>query len=284
MSKKLRYHQILDKEGKLKSIQELEEQNITIDRWSYFQITIRYKKDLKEFGIETKSNNLDKILLGQDKNMISKLYNYLLEFELVEEIVKGPMIAWAKNFGYNIQLEEWEEIWKRNLTITKSVAYKENLYKMMYRWHLAPSRLIKVYPTANPMCWKCKINHGTYYHLWWTCPIIKIFWMKIKNWLEEITQVGLEWKPELYLLGILKKDYPPKIKYLIIHILTGIRISLAQVWKSPNIPTTQLIIQKICECAEMDKLTLKLKGKEDSEYYSIWKKWYEWLAKEKTLI
>uniref|UniRef100_A0A2D4KIM5 Uncharacterized protein n=1 Tax=Micrurus paraensis TaxID=1970185 RepID=A0A2D4KIM5_9SAUR len=98
ISKKLKYHQILDNEGKLKSIQDLETQKINIDRWSYFQIAMRYERDLKEFGLETKNIQLDKILLGSAKNMISKLYNYLLEYELAEEIVKGPMITWAKNF------------------------------------------------------------------------------------------------------------------------------------------------------------------------------------------
>uniref|UniRef100_A0A2D4LHQ7 Reverse transcriptase zinc-binding domain-containing protein n=1 Tax=Micrurus spixii TaxID=129469 RepID=A0A2D4LHQ7_9SAUR len=186
ISKKiLRYYQILDEEGNLESIQELEKQKIMIAHWSYFQITIRHKKDLKEFGIETKNSKLDKILLGQDKNMISKLYNYLLQYDLAEEILKGPMIAWARNFGYNIQLEEWEEIWQRNLSITKTVSYEETLYKMIYRWHLASSRLSKIYPTANPTCWKCKVNHGTFYHLWWTCPVIKTFWIRIKTWLEK---------------------------------------------------------------------------------------------------
>uniref|UniRef100_A0A8C6XP33 Uncharacterized protein n=1 Tax=Naja naja TaxID=35670 RepID=A0A8C6XP33_NAJNA len=47
ISQKLRYHQILDKEGKLKPLQGLGTQGISIDTWSYFQIKLRYNKDVK---------------------------------------------------------------------------------------------------------------------------------------------------------------------------------------------------------------------------------------------
>uniref|UniRef100_A0A2H6N391 Reverse transcriptase zinc-binding domain-containing protein n=1 Tax=Micrurus carvalhoi TaxID=3147026 RepID=A0A2H6N391_9SAUR len=130
--------------------------------------------------------------MGREQNMISKLYDYLLELEMKGEINKGPLLAWNKIFGYNIELEDWEEIWQKNLSITKSVSYKENLYKMMYRWHLAPARLAKIYPTVNPKCWKCNEKHGTFYHQWWTCPEVKNFWIRMKNWVEEITECGLE--------------------------------------------------------------------------------------------
>uniref|UniRef100_A0A2D4M009 Reverse transcriptase zinc-binding domain-containing protein n=1 Tax=Micrurus spixii TaxID=129469 RepID=A0A2D4M009_9SAUR len=231
ISKKLKYHQILNKEGKLKSIYELEAQGLSIDQWSYLQVAMRYDRDAKEFGLEIKNTQLDKIFLGQEKNMISKLYNYLIEFNLTEEIVKGPMIVWANFFGYNINLNDWEEIWHKNLTLTKSVSYKENLYKMLYRWHLAPSRLAKMYPKVNSTCWKCKGNNGTFFHLWWKCPEITKFWIRIKVWIEEIIQDRLKWKLELFLLGIIKRDYSLRVRYLIIHILmnfTGILLEKPQ--------------------------------------------------------
>ena len=39
----------------------------------------------------------------------------------------------------------------------------------------------------------------------------------------------------------------------------------------------QEIIKKILDCAEMDRLTLKIKGKEDTKYYQTWDLFYQWL-------
>uniref|UniRef100_A0A8C6Y0H4 Uncharacterized protein n=1 Tax=Naja naja TaxID=35670 RepID=A0A8C6Y0H4_NAJNA len=113
--------------------------------------------------------------------------------------------------------------------------------------------------------------------MWWTCPKIKKYWTGIKNWIEDVMNCELEWKPELFLLGMIKKKFPPKDKYLIAHLLTAARIVLAQKWKEPTIPSTQTVINKMYECVEMERLTVKLNGKEDTDYYKIWEKWYNWM-------
>uniref|UniRef100_A0A2H6MYZ9 Uncharacterized protein n=1 Tax=Micrurus carvalhoi TaxID=3147026 RepID=A0A2H6MYZ9_9SAUR len=102
--RKIRYYDVLNPQGELRTNQELREQGMKIEWWPYLQHKMRYKKNIEEFGIEVKPNQLDKILEGTDEKLISKLYNYLLEFKMAEEIVKDPMIAWAKNVGHNIDL------------------------------------------------------------------------------------------------------------------------------------------------------------------------------------
>uniref|UniRef100_A0A2D4PTF2 Reverse transcriptase zinc-binding domain-containing protein n=1 Tax=Micrurus surinamensis TaxID=129470 RepID=A0A2D4PTF2_MICSU len=136
------------------------------------------------------------------------------------------MIAWAKNVGHNINLEDWEKVWKQNYKITKLVVYKENQYKICYQWYLAPSRLADMYPNVNPTCWKCKQARGTFFHAWWLCPKSKKYWKKIRLWIKEITSIQLEFKPEIFLLGMLKGDYANEMKYLILHIITAARIAV----------------------------------------------------------
>lgn len=97
------------------------------DWWS------RYQKNKEEFGIEIGSNGFDKVLMGTEKKMLAKLYNYLLEYDRVEEVVKNQMTAWAKNIGHSINLNDWETIWNKNFKLTRAVTYKENQYKMLYR-------------------------------------------------------------------------------------------------------------------------------------------------------
>uniref|UniRef100_A0A2D4G4D1 Reverse transcriptase zinc-binding domain-containing protein n=1 Tax=Micrurus corallinus TaxID=54390 RepID=A0A2D4G4D1_MICCO len=115
------------------------------------------------------------------------------------------MIAWGRIIGHNITLIEWENLWNRNNKVTISAAYKENAYKMFHRWHLPPWRLARVYPNRSLNCWKCKKKEGTYCHMWWSCKEPQKYWLRIKNWLEEITKEQIELKPELFLLGISRK-------------------------------------------------------------------------------
>uniref|UniRef100_A0A2D4EZ94 Reverse transcriptase zinc-binding domain-containing protein n=1 Tax=Micrurus corallinus TaxID=54390 RepID=A0A2D4EZ94_MICCO len=148
---------------------------------------------------------------------------------------------------------------------------------MFYRWHFSPLRLAKMSPNMNLNCWKCKKNQGTFYHMWWSCKEAQRYWRRIKKWLEEITAEQIEMKPEFFLLGISYRQFPKKIKYINLHILTAARLSYAQCWKQPDIPTEEMTIQKIANCEEMDKLTLALKDKESSEYYKSWSCWYDWI-------
>uniref|UniRef100_A0A2D4PEM7 Uncharacterized protein n=1 Tax=Micrurus surinamensis TaxID=129470 RepID=A0A2D4PEM7_MICSU len=125
------YEDILDKKGNLKTRQELKDLGFQIEWWAYLQLKSRYSKDLKEWGISRwKIEELDKILLGADEKLI-KNYKVLLECKL-EEKVKEMMLAWMKDFGYGINLDDWQILWDRNRKITLAATYKENLLKMFY--------------------------------------------------------------------------------------------------------------------------------------------------------
>lgn len=43
------------------------------------------------------------------------MYTYLLMFETEEKQVKECMMEWATNFGYNIQMKQWENMWLKEL-------------------------------------------------------------------------------------------------------------------------------------------------------------------------
>lgn len=54
-----------------------------------------------------------------------------------------------------------------------------------YRWSLTPTRLVKMYKKMSNMCWKCKDNEGTFYHMWWTCKLAKALCEMIYNELQK---------------------------------------------------------------------------------------------------
>lgn len=55
------------------------------------------------------------------------------------------MVKWMQNFGYNIDIDDWAKIWKTNIRITKSVNFKENLYKMFYKWYITSEKLARMF-------------------------------------------------------------------------------------------------------------------------------------------
>uniref|UniRef100_A0A2D4I807 Uncharacterized protein n=1 Tax=Micrurus lemniscatus lemniscatus TaxID=129467 RepID=A0A2D4I807_MICLE len=85
----------------------------------------------------------------------------------------------------------------------------------------------------------------------------------------------IDLKPEIFLLGMVPEGYTKEKTYLIIHVLTAARI--AQNWKSDKIPIEGKVIEKIFECAEMNRLTLVIKEKEEMEYYMVWDLFYQFI-------
>lgn len=137
----------------MKPKQELESDlNREIDWWAYTQIQSKYKEHTKTYEIQREKQELNKIILESEEKLISKIYKFLLQYKMEEEIVTNTMIKWAQNFNYTIDLEKWETMWQVNTKLTLSAAYKENQLKMFYRWHLSPTRLAKIYPNNSATC------------------------------------------------------------------------------------------------------------------------------------
>lgn len=274
--KHLSYRELLDAHGCLKTRIELELQGIKLDWWSYAQISSKYKKDKEKSGIDMTQQEIDGIILGKEERILSKIYKFLITYWIGDEIVKDSMIAWGRNIGYSIELIKWEEIWTKQLKFLMATSYKENLYKMVYRWHLPPARLAKMFSGLSPSCWKCG-EIGTYYHVWWTCPKAIEFWRFIQRWILEITGYKLQLKPEYYLLNIRPDKIGTNIWCLITYITTAARICFAQYWKGKDLPAEDLILGKIIEYAEADRLTKILRDQKDSVYFQCWDQWYIWL-------
>lgn len=90
-----------------------------------------------------------------------------------DERIKTQMIKWAINTNLEIELEEWEHLWKHSIRISACSAIQENCYKLKFRWHLTLKKPAKIYKTMSNRCWKCSQTEGSFYHQWWTCPQVK---------------------------------------------------------------------------------------------------------------
>ena len=81
-------------------------QNIYLDRWPRAQRESRNTKDKIE-GFYAELTVFDKLLLGSSEKVIKKMYDYLLETKMQDEMVKECMIRWAQNIGHNVDFDHW---------------------------------------------------------------------------------------------------------------------------------------------------------------------------------
>ena len=49
-------------------------------------------------------------MFGSNKKAIKKMYDFLLQIKMQDEIVKECMIRWAQNIGHNIDIDQWLQI------------------------------------------------------------------------------------------------------------------------------------------------------------------------------
>ena len=167
-------------------------------------------------------------LCTNEEHVITKMYKMLLQMNLEYEQVKECMIKWAKIFGYNITLEQWENMWNKGLKFTLNYNLKENFYKMMYRWYLTPDKLSKMYNGVTNVCWKCSQGEETFYHLWWTCEKAKKNWDQICIIIQKILKVNIQKKQELFLSGLMEKELEKQYGVLLLYMITAARLLYAQ--------------------------------------------------------
>lgn len=79
----------------------------------------------------------------------------MLKFDTQVEQIKDFMIKWLINFGYSIQIYQWEYLWSKGLKFTLSSNLKENDV-----WYI-----VKIYKNVTNNCWKCQHYEGTFFSI-----------------------------------------------------------------------------------------------------------------------
>lgn len=271
------YEQLLMKEeGKWKMRPYEQVKNQVYDWLHYFQTNDMFRKDIKDKGYADKKSRFQTEILENNTKTLSKMYNQLLDWNLIDEEVKSVMTHWAKDFGRNIYFEEWEKLWKQHLKFTACVTLKENLMKMFYRWYMTPVKLARMYGSCNK-CWKCKEREGTFYHLWWECQKVKGFWESVYNEMKKILSYTFVKKPEAFLLGLVGREIKRKDYKLFQYATTAARVLLAKNWKLEGLPTIEDWRSKLLEYVEMDKMSGKIRYIKDQRFVKDWESFTKYL-------
>lgn len=140
--------------------------------------------------------------------------------------------------------------------------YKENAYKVLYRWYLVPSGLRMIYSSTSDRCRRGCRDCGDFLHIWWSCPIIEMYFREVLSLIDAILGIQLPFHPLVVILGAVDEQemYPLKSypSFLITQILLAAKLSPAAHWKNRMAPSRPYLLTRICDLCVMDKITCTL--------------------------
>ena len=97
------------------------------------------------------------------------------------------MDHWERDLNLTFDLIEWQDIAYQLSKISINTTLIEANYKTLLGWYLAPTRVAKMHPSASPTCFRRCGQLGTMHHIWWQCPIVIRFWIRIFNLINSVT-------------------------------------------------------------------------------------------------
>jgi hypothetical protein len=81
----------------------------------------------------------------------------------------------------------------RNLyLVTNDSKLKNFQYKLLHRTLSTNTFLVKIGIKNSDLCNFCKNDTDSILHYIWLCPVVKLFWNRVKTWLEEIFDIPIE--------------------------------------------------------------------------------------------
>lgn len=76
-----------------------------------------------------------------------------------------------------------EEIWEETVSayIPSMIASRDRFIqlKFLHRAYYTPQRLANIYPSPSPLCTRCALEKGSFFHMVWTCPSIRPYWQEV---------------------------------------------------------------------------------------------------------
>ena len=116
--------------------------------------------------------------------------------------------------------KEIKTIKKHMRKCSKSLIIREMQIKKTLTYHLTPSRIAKMTAGESDECWRGCGKIGTLSHCWWSCEVIRTFWMAIWNYAQRALKSCLPFDPAIPLLGLYPKEIIGKDLYKNIYSCT----------------------------------------------------------------
>lgn len=242
--------------GRICTLDELrkEPELWVIDEWRFLQLSHFIDKLPKPLRSEDEYRQLERFCTrGQTGGEIAQLYRILgMEMELEEP----PYIKrWEQELGLQCSKALLEKILQLVHYSALDIRRTETHYKCLARWYATPDRLSKMDNSKSSACWRGCRGLETMTHMWWNCPIIRIYWKKIIALIKEITGEEIAEDPWVCLFHGTTLSVKRYRSSLVPIMLDAAKRQIAQKWRelpNPNIRDWLLNINEIynIECLD----------------------------------
>lgn len=148
---------------------------------------------------------------------LSALYGTLLTIDYPK--MDKLLDMWKLDIS-TLDREDWLDGLEHGPKLVISSGDKVIQIKFLHWVCFTPMRLCRIYPNRDPHCPCCRMQLGTYLHMFWECPTLSTFWSGIFEQLNARLELSVPMSPELALLEIHEdEERPHHSKLLILYLL-----------------------------------------------------------------
>lgn len=187
------------------------------------------------------------------------------------------MLIWSADLNIDITHKKWDCICENIKRVSRDIKIRLIQFKILNRFYWIPPRLFRLKLRDNADCWKCCSSEGNLLHLLWECPMIKNYWLKIHDCIENITWTSLEFCPRLYVLN------DPQMTsncgaadFIQTSIMVGKQIIMRN-WKNPGEPSFQEWSMELAKVASYEKISFNINDSAE-KYVAKWGKYVQYIA------
>lgn len=113
-------------------------------------------------------------------NSASTLYNHLLMVALSD--LSTLRQKWLQDIR-DMDDEDWTDMW--DAPFKQLVSLRDHLiqFKIFHRAYYTSHRLHRFSSTVPPSCWRCDRDVGDFFHIFWTCLVIHVYWAVVVSFI-----------------------------------------------------------------------------------------------------
>lgn len=269
------FYSITDK-GQLKDFQALKGK-YTLEKqdfYRYLQIRSYFDHSVKDYLLDMDDPVLKEVLGAYsselNKGIISRLYKgFMKKKSHSTEYVKNK---WETEGNFVISKEEWYSCCDFQWKCTNSYTWKEFGWKCLIRFFITPKQKAH-FTGGDSKCWRlCGNQDASHWHIFWECPVIRNFWLKIHKTLEDIFDTRIPFQFSTFILG--KVDFHPGYfnKYLFGVLISASKKTVTRHWLLPDSLSIEEWADIVNEIYIMEKITFSLRLQMD-RFKKLWSEW-----------
>lgn len=259
-------------ESGLRAFHELREQFALSGASPFFYFQLR--SAMKAYGVPWHTalevHPLRRVICATEgtRGLISSLYTFMLENTYTPLAVDR---IWRTDLPDLDPEFDWKDVWNNILLTSRNPDHQQIHLNFVHRTYLTPRRLCAMKIRPDPLCPLCPVNAlGTFFHMVWECPDVKLFWEMVASKLSELFSVDISPSPSvLILICISLPQLKISQKRAIFAGLTAAKKMVASRWKPPHSLSFRQWALTYLDVVYMELSTARLHGAKE-ETLDVW--------------